>query len=183
MATHVTDYNQNAEQIVLDLVNADNNLVGGAALTLSQVTLGTPTVLGSGPRNTSVVVTAIPGQGRQGSVGVTYNRVDIADVVDDPVFDGVGLSTLAELIPAINARFGVLLESGDYTPQTFPGGEVDPGDADFTVELAIVAANLVFHGTVDITVTSSGGIPADARLLENGDVRILENGDFRILES
>jgi len=31
--------------------------------------------------------------------------------------------------------------------------------------------------------SGGGGVPANARLLENGDPRFIESGDFRILET
>lgn len=79
------DPSKTASANILDLVNAAN---AGLNLTAAQVTMGVPTVktdAGDG-RNTSVVLTAVAGQGFSGTVTMNYARRPLNDNVASPSF-------------------------------------------------------------------------------------------------
>lgn len=70
---------------ILALVNADN----GQELTLEQVSISAPAVFadegGVNPRNTQVVVSAVPGSGFAGSQTLRFTRIDLAGVSEQAV--------------------------------------------------------------------------------------------------
>lgn len=135
--------NQPSKEIVIALINRDN----GTSLSSTQVDLENVSVMSPGfARNTSVQISAIPGQGfAPSSKTVYYNRLSLSyqwrntipvAVVDDPLYT-------EDLLPSINNIYGLNITLDDventlYTVSPHkliakPGSFVWIGEVDFTV--------------------------------------------------
>lgn len=153
----VIDYTQLPNQIILDLINADN----GTAFTPSMLMFGLPTVMPDGSlRNTQLKASAIPESGLRGDATFYYNRIDIntriADGVSKQFYIGTAL-TWKDLIPQINFRFGINLTIDDF----IDGALNIPNDQTQDAVLQIAATSLVYLGqlTLSLIGASSSGIP------------------------
>lgn len=151
---HVSDFSQNPDQIVLDLINHDNS----SALTLELVELGLPLLSGMPEANTELEVTAVSGSGYKGSVTVAYNRLDIQDFVPIMVGDTLVLPTgdaenYSDLIGEINVALGINLTESDYVDG--PIGEWDgiPNETK-TIVIPMSADSWVFTNSLTLTLES-----------------------------
>lgn len=142
--SHISDFTQEQNKIVLDLINHDN----GTNLTMGQVEIGR--VTGEGAQVT-VTVSAIPGSGYSGEVdGLSYSRLDIQAFMD--VFYPEGLTvqagdaeTLLGLLPDINAALGTALTQEDTNnlPLEWTG---TPNEI-LNIQLQIANSNKVYFGS------------------------------------
>lgn len=146
---HVSNFLQAGEQILLDLINADN----AKELPLSAVSFGAPTVVeGGAAEATSVTMSANTGSGYKGSQTFTYNRVPLSFMnVNEPdlVVETVE-ETIHALIPFLNSTFGIQLTEADIVD-----GPIAPQQPDVNSTITITAApgSLVFVGSVDLVST------------------------------
>ncbi len=130
-----TNYQLLPKNLVVGLVNTDNDL----SIPVDSVTLSTPEIVENldgeptfNNRKTKVTLTAIPGLGCINSKEVYYNRIHYRDI-----FPHIGGSiiqfplatealtlgentTLAGLIPTINATHSVNLQETDFIERTLP---------------------------------------------------------------
>lgn len=148
------DYTKLPKLILLDQINTDNP---SHTLTDAQVTFGLPTVStgGTPARDTEITVTAVAGSGYTGSVILRYNRVDLSTVpgVLNKVFSLGDGTTVADLIPEINTRYGINLQAEDYVDAALPAFDGTPNEQhDFSV--VANADSLVWRGTLVLTVKS-----------------------------
>lgn len=150
MAAHVSNFNQANNKIVLDLINEQN----AQSLPEGSISFGAPTEVVAGQIATTLVTTAQPGSGYRGSVELTYNRVPLSfmDTNEPDLVLETDATTTQGLIPALNAAFGILLTNDDITDAPIP--ELEP-DVDTTVALTATATTLVWHGSVDLTLTKT----------------------------
>lgn len=154
---HLSNFTQDPVQVVLDLVNHDNmQSLMGYELSVSNVTVGTPEAIADGERNTKVTITATPGQEFRGTREVTYNRLDIQEVADVVVPDGVkvqagGTNQLSEIVGYINNLLFINLQPGDYTDVTLEDWEDLSGDEQ-VVTLSMNEEHLLFTGDLSVTV-------------------------------
>jgi hypothetical protein len=140
------DFNRAPEAILVDMINQTN----GSTLTPESVFFGVPEVVpGVSPvRNTQITVTARPSLTVSGQQVITYDRVSLADVPGSrsKLFARGLASRVSQLIPSINAAYGILLTDADYLDEALPlpkfSGEI--------VSFALVAApnSLVYRGSV-----------------------------------
>lgn len=110
--------NQPSRDQVLALINRDN----GLNFTFQLIEFATPQYFG-GDRNTSLEVTAIPGQGLTGSVTVTYNRLDLGLLFQDnpPAVVGNQVDTSTKLADLMNDTYGLMLEEEDIVVEPING--------------------------------------------------------------
>jgi len=148
-----TDFTKAPEQIIIDLVNDKNPSLG---LTTSLVTFGAPAVYsGTEARNTKLTLSAASGSGYSGDRDIFYNRVAITDVpgtrsLDYTVGNAVNVS---DLIPEINARYGINLTAADYVDAVLPTfTDLQPNETK-PFDLVIATGSLVFTGTLSLTLS------------------------------
>jgi hypothetical protein len=148
-------------QILIDQINADN---AGVTLLSSEVTVAAPAVE-TGATNTSIVFSAIEPTSRfTGNQTFFYNRLNLGTVLNagnkDFEFE-TALDTLAELIAAINTRYGINLTTDDYTSDNFPVVGAEPGET-HAVNITAKAGSLIFIGAGSVNVVRTVVPLADA---------------------
>lgn len=106
---------------VFDLINKDNKLDKNP-LSADIVRLGTPKVNTNRdiPRNTEIVVTALPGQRVTGSEPCWYNRLNIGNIFTEPPTVRIkknGINTTTDVAWALDAAYPDLyLDPSDFAP-------------------------------------------------------------------
>lgn len=152
----MSDMTLPSKEVLLALINSAN----GTSLATNQVTFGEPSVLELDPdgKTTSVTVTAVPGSGYKGFEVVRYDRVDLADVLS---ISGISPSvvrstetTVHELLPAINALYGINL-----SPEEVDDAPIAPftGELNETVNVDVVvkATSLAYTGSMQVVLRSA----------------------------
>lgn len=163
------DYTQSPDQILLSLIKEDNP---GKVLDLSLITLGGPSIVTVGDetepsfnnRKTKMTVTAVNGSGYKDTVDVNYNRLHYRDVLPtvDPstvrypvstdTFDLGTNTVLSDLLPDINATYGLNLAADDFWEVPLPTFEGLPPYDDKFVKLEAKPASKIFIGGVNLKV-------------------------------
>jgi hypothetical protein len=162
-----TDFTKAPKQIILDLINEKNPSLG---LTEELVTFGAPAVYsGAENRNTKLTLAAVePSSGYSGSRDIFYNRVDISVVpgTRSKVFSLGNAVNISDLIPEINARYGINLTADDYTDAALPTftDQVPGEEKDFTI--TITAGSLVWTNSVTLQLQRND-IPLEDAIAEN----------------
>lgn len=154
--SHVSDFTQPSNKIVLDLINDDNN----TSLTVGTVTLEVKPEVIPEFRNTTVEISAIPGSGYTGSMTLEYNRLDIQDFVD--LYEPAGFEivqgeavTVADLMPEINQAMAInLVEDIDFFDQLFAEWVGEPNETQL-VNVPMIADSLVYIGTLSFTLKAN----------------------------
>ena len=144
------DFSKVSKQILIDQINTDNS----TALTDQIIGFALPVAGAEGdPKNTSLVVNALPGSGYTGNVTVTYNRVALSAFVGskDLTFQKGDATTLKDLIPEINTLLGFNLQDDDYVDAAIPTFTGEPNE-EHDVILAANADSLAYIGSITITV-------------------------------
>jgi hypothetical protein len=151
---HVSDFTRPSNQVVLDLINADNS----AALTLSVVDLGIPVAAIEGaPRNTSITVTAKAGSGYSGSQTLNYNRLQLSVFAagKDLTFSIGDATTLVDLIDEINTLLGInLVVDKDFADAAIPPFAGGIPNETVQVTLTALADSPAYLGSLQINVRS-----------------------------
>jgi hypothetical protein len=153
MATHVSDFTKQPEEILVDLINADN----GTAFSVTQLYFGLPRVLPVGEnRNTTLDIFANEGSGYAGAVNVRYNRVSLSVVPGNRSrnFDVGNALSLRDLVARINERYGIRLTQRDYVNVAIP--VMQPGERT-AITLQAGADSLVYQGNTVLTLVSDIG--------------------------
>lgn len=155
MAT--SDFTKAPDQILVDLINADN----GTSLTTALIGFGVPTAAtGASPaRNTELEVSAKSGSGYKGSVVVLYNRLQIQDFVNSTDFpDGLSLpvgdaTKYSDLIPEINTALGINLTAADYVDGDIGVWQGTPNEQK-VINIPMKADALCYLGTLQLTLVA-----------------------------
>lgn len=152
------DYTKSVPEVLLAHVKSKNPSL---LLTAAQVTFSAVTGTGA---NVSVVMAAMAGSGYTGSKTLTYGRLNIASVfgLSAPSIELGDHTLISQAIAVLNTTHGLNLVAGvDYTDAAVPVFDGTPNESQvFT--LTILEASPLFHGTVEVTLTT-GEIPlADA---------------------
>ncbi len=150
MAAHVSNFLQENNKIVLDLINEQNS----TSLPGTAVTFGAPTEVVADGIATTLVVSSVEGSGYRGDVSMTYNRVPLSFMNDnepDLVIETEATTTQG-LIEFLNTTFGILLTNADIVDAPIPELEADVNTG---VELSANAASLVWHGDVTLQLTAT----------------------------
>lgn len=108
--------------------------------------------------NTAVTITPKVTSGYYGSKDIYYKRLNVTDIITNKnIYIARGTATtLAELIPQINTKYGINLTDLDYLDVDLPA--IDPLDPDavFSVVLKTTDTSYLFFGMVNVLV---GKIP------------------------
>jgi len=136
------------------LINAANT---SQTLAAANVTFGTPAVI-TGVDNTSVLVTAVAGQGYSGTQTVTYNRRGLGDNVASPSFASTANneSTLASIKAVLVTQLALVASE-----VTLTGTLTNPGDGNTsTLTLASNAGSLLYiDGSSQVITLTWGDVP------------------------
>lgn len=151
MARLTSNYVQTSSKILLDLINNDNS----TSLAQSAITFGAPTVVAEDNASgliTEIVATAASGSGYFGSQTFTYNRVDLGFMlVNEPdLLIETEVTSVYDLLPALNAAFGIQLSTDDIVDAVIPATEPD---VNTPVTITAKATSLVWAKSVTINVT------------------------------
>lgn len=140
---HVSDFTQSQDKIILDLINDTND----SELTLAQVDLSDP--VPQEDEQVQVTVTPKEGSGYTGSVNVFYNRLNFMDF--SMIFFPAGLTIqlgeatmISDLLPQINAAFGVALSADDIVDGPITGWSGEPNEI-LPVPIEIQPTSLVYY--------------------------------------
>lgn len=175
----MTILNQPSAQIIVDQINQDNALT----LRVDQVNFGAPSpVTGTGKRDTDIPVTAAVGKGYVGSNIVNLDRLkgSLLFLSYTPKIVVSSPSTTADLLPAINARFGLQITSAEIqnVPLNSPAS-----DGSITQTIAFQDSCLVYEGSFTVIV-NSGTVPQNGALLtEDGFMLTTEDGQPLAIEA
>lgn len=149
----VIDFTKTQDAIILDLINGSQT--PATQLTLADITLSIPAVNTTDPEttgDTSIAVSGVAESGYDGTATVTYNRVDIevvAIAASTTEFEVGSAVNVVDLLPAINAAFGINLTSEMVTDAVLPS--TDEGAAQFNLTMS--ATNKVYSGVVELTLS------------------------------
>jgi hypothetical protein len=136
------------KQAILDAMSAQN----GVSLVANQYTFGVPAELSpaEGLLNTTIEVTAVyPNSPYDGSVTVKYHRLPLSDLnVLIPLTIKVnGVTTIADLIPVLNAAHGF-----NFTSDDLEDGNLDLQDGQGTATLVAKSTSLGWVGSVVLNI-------------------------------
>lgn len=114
--------NQPSIDAVLALLNRDNNSNETFnTISFSPVSVA-PLIV---PRNSTIVVSAVEGSGRYGTVQVYYNRIDFENAFPiNPIYLDVGedvINTTYDLLPIINQVYNLHLDHEDVILESVIG--------------------------------------------------------------
>lgn len=151
------------------LINAANALT----LDATKVTLSAPVarVPGANPRNTTLTLTAVPGQGYKDSVDVTYTRLGMGSGVAVPEFGfhTDGTTQMAAFKTAVATSLGLVEAELDLT------GELPATEGSSTVMvLSAKDGSLLYVGTQNLAVDWPQG---DVALADAVTVKDLDGFD------
>ncbi|MNU19718.1 hypothetical protein D3C71_79510 [compost metagenome] len=173
----VMDYLKPPEAIITDLINRTN----GTTLASSQLAYGVPflpTADDDAPRNTLLTVGAADGSAFTGSVVLEYDRIPLKMLANGrpAMFFRSTATRVSELLPQINARFGVQIGIADIID-----GDLPPANEDGTVTGFVLVASphaLVWQDN-DTFVLAEGEMPTNVRGTTNGAFRVTMDAKFR----
>lgn len=143
-------YSKNSLGLMCDQINRDNPNMGLKLTPQNVVLLKGPLTdqLGATGRNTRAVFNGVTGGGITGRVQVFYDRTDMSKL-----YNGITvaielastITTLADALPAFNARYGHGLEVADLkTPGLVINGQQG------TILLEIATTSLAYKGSINI---------------------------------
>ena len=151
IARLTSNFAQSSALVLLELINHDN----GTSLPQSAITFGTPTVAAGENASgliTNVTAFAASGSGYSGSQNFTYNRVDLGFMlVNEPgLLIETEVTSVHELLPALNAAFGINLEASDVVDAVIPATQPN---VNTPVTITATNGSLVWAKSVTINVT------------------------------
>lgn len=156
MATIPSDLTKDAATLLFELINGDNPNQKNGAFTAANVTIGAPASLTNDPsaKNTTMVLTAIPGKGYVGSQTVKYNRLDLFDVLirkgfPAPTVTNNTFTLASHLLPSLNSQFGLNLQAEDIIDEALPAAD-DNGNISYSLQIA--AGSLAYMGAVPTAI-------------------------------
>jgi hypothetical protein len=129
-------YPKQSLQMLVDLINAANPSLP-VALTTSNVLYGAPSAItptGGNIQNTSIKVTAAAGTKYIGNTTLTYRRIDFGTLFRSlpiviykysPTTAGQNPYKISDLLPAINAKYGLNLTTADVVDGSLPAGNTN----------------------------------------------------------
>lgn len=145
------NYNLAPGALLMELINRTN----GTAFLPGQLTFGSPTPLTgeNEVRNTAVVATPAVPTLLLGSVTLRYDRLDLAQLAldRDTAFERGEALMVSDLLPQINARYGVALTPADIVDAPLAPAGAEPVE----VVLQAVQASLVWQGSATYQVFES----------------------------
>lgn len=163
------DYTKSPDEILMTLINNDNP---GKNITLAQVELATPSIVTTGDetdpsylnRKTKLRASAVPGSGYAEYVDVQYNRLHFRDIMTATEDDSVKFpktteeillgenTSLGQILPEINERYGLNLQTSDVWDTMLPTFEGLPPYDDKYVKLEAKLDSKIYIGGVLIKI-------------------------------
>jgi hypothetical protein len=155
-------YPKQSLQMLVDLINAANpNLP--VPVTTTNVLYGTPTAItptGGNIQNTSIKVTAVAASKYIGNTTLTYRRLDFGTLFRSlpiviykysPALTGQSPYKISDLLPAINAKYGLNLTTADVVD-----GSMAAGNTNAVPAIGLAAGTRNSSITVTAQTTSPG---------------------------
>ena len=163
-------YTKTALQMLVDLLNASNPSLP-VPITLSNVKFGTPTAItpGSGQiQDTQVKVIALASGQYVGTQLLTYRRLDSSvlfrsvplriDLYSSVAAVSVSPYSMSQLLPYINAKYGLNLQASDITDVAFAGCTTNAqpsiglsaGTLNSTALLTFTGTNPAWKGSITV---------------------------------
>lgn len=105
-------------------------------------------------KNTRLYVRPVATSGRYGRVAIYYDRMDLSAVTDKPVITRGANTLWSQVVPLINAYYGINIVAADYTDGALPAQV----GATMDVTLTVKPSSLVFIG--GLVVGLKTGTPA-----------------------
>lgn len=166
------DYTKSPDEIIVQLINDENNRNFTVAdLDLTNIAVAPDPVAGRETFNnvrTSARVAAVPGSGYMNQVNITFNRVHLRNVFPNSDTSDVRYVTdtdggyqkndrvnLSDILPDINAKYGINIRPEDIFDQALPAFDGPPPSGGWPptyVRLEMVAGSKVFTGGVNIQI-------------------------------
>lgn len=149
---HVSDFTQDEDKIILDLVNYDNQ----TNLSKDQVAIGP---VSNTVNESTVSVSAKADSGYGGAETVSYTRLDIAEFVDTVITDPIVVQQgnalkLSDFLPELNALLGTAIQPSAIVDVSFAGHEWQPNEQ-LEVPFAMNAFSKVYKGSFPIKVEAA----------------------------
>jgi hypothetical protein len=145
----MNDLTKTSSQIILDQINSQFS----TNFTLSAISLGTPhwNVDEEFPKNTKLIVSGI-GAGFGGSKVIYYDRLPMSQFAfrNSTVLEFSNTPTKQEIVTAFNARFNCNIAVDEIVDFVIP----IPNPSGIVAEITAIPGNLVYTGTVAITLKS-----------------------------
>lgn len=158
---------------------ANLNTLNGSTVQAAQLTWGTPTPTNGQSngiavtQNTAIRITSTPGAAWTGTTVLLYNRLNLGDfkTLIGPTVKVSNVTTVYGLITAINAFYGLLLDTADFVD-----GPLDiNSDGNGMVTLTPNANSLSWVGSWDIAIAKG-----DANLPESVSVTALNGLNYPV---
>lgn len=154
-----SDFIKTPKAILVDLINSTNNTNYPPAL----FTFAPPFALDNLDESgcdTEIEVYGSVSSTWTGSLRFKYNRVNLSSIPGNRSTSfaiAVTVDKLSELIPLINARYGINITADDYVEDTLP---VIDSDSSVSYTFFASSVSLVFKGSLSLTLSRSvdGGI-------------------------
>lgn len=151
MANHVSDFTQEEDKIVLDLINYDNE----STLNLQQVSLSSLRVTEDG--ETALTVVPKVGSGYKDEVEVFYRRLPLQPFSDlyapeGLIFPQGDAQDVVDFLDEINAALGLAIDQASVLPMSI--GSWDGHDANSTKQLSLQlkTTHRVYVGDLIVTI-------------------------------
>ncbi len=157
------NYSLSSLEILLAVVNNAN----GSTETSSTVSFGNPQPMPAGSvRDTSVVVSAVAGGGRTGSVTIYYDRINLNTLFSLQPLYVVATSpqTTWDLIPILNNVFGLGLQTTDILQTNITSN---------TVTLQADPNSLAYEGSVAATIVPPATSPSISFVTDVGVTNLI----------
>lgn len=138
-------YDKPSREMLLDAINKQNGLTANP-LTWSQIASGYPEEVQTpgADRNTRVLLYGLNGQGYKGNVTITYDRIVMPVLFRNvvPVVVTNPVDKLSDLLPFLNAKYGLSLIADDIVDQSVKSlGE------SWILDVAVKPGCLAWQGT------------------------------------
>jgi hypothetical protein len=154
---YTPDFTKAPAQILIDLINSANSASLVTALTPELVTFGAPVAqAGNANGDTNITMTAAAGSGYSGNVSLNYNRVPMSSIpgAKSTVYTQGSATKISDLIPEINATYGINLTADDYEDAALPVFPNQPHDSlPFTITAK--STSLVWEGSLTLTLDNN----------------------------
>ena len=155
-------YPKQSLQMLVDLINQANPSLP-VPLTTTNVLYGTPAAItpsGGNIQNTSIKVTAAAGTKYIGNTTLQYRRIDFGTLFRSlpiviykysPAGTGASPYKISDLLPAINAKYGLSLQATDIVDGSLPAGNTNA-----VPSIGLAAGTRNSSITVNAATTSPG---------------------------
>lgn len=169
-------------QLIINQINVDNK----TALTSAQINFGTPRDGTTQSGNTDLAIVATPGGGYVGSVLSHYDRYDLSKLfnrikvilrIADP---SVVLNTTTDLIPYLNARYGLGLVADEVQSSPIDQNNLDSEGRVIHTVVINSTKSVAYKGQRDVLIQF--GAAAGSITTEAGVPLITEAGSYLVIE-